>query len=209
MSRLLCVTLLAVSLASATPLSTYPSTDRRVAGVTLAPLVAHEHPHGSVNNSYIVMLKDGIAPALMANHMNFLQNAHASDPEADAFVGLTHVYDGHVKGYAGKFSASTLDQIRMMPEVEYVEHDQIVRTLEVERYNEFEVEKHATQKGAPWVSSSHTISPLQVHHVSPHCGIRSLVYPCYLAVLWVSVILLRMTRSRRRTLVREQTRPVS
>ena len=152
MSRLLCVTLLAVSLASATPLSTYPSTDRRVAGVTLAPLVAHEHPHGSVNNSYIVMLKDGIAPALLANHMNFLQTVHASDPEGDAFAGLTHVYDGHIKGYAGKFSAGTVDQIRLMPEVEYVEHDQIVRTLEVERYNEFEVEKHATQKGAPWVS---------------------------------------------------------
>ena len=152
MSRLLFITLLAVSLASATPLSTYHGSSRDVQSISFAPLLDAEHPHGTVNSSYIVMLKDDIAPALMANHMNFLQNVHASDPEADAFAGLTHVYDGHVKGYAGKFSAGTVDQIRLMPEVEYVEHDQIVRTLEVERYNEFEVEKHATQKGAPWVS---------------------------------------------------------
>lgn len=153
MPRLLCITLLAVSLVSATPLSTYHGTDRHVAsGMTLAPLMSHEHPHGSVNNSYIVMLKDGVDPALMANHMNFLQNIHAADPEADAFAGLTHVYDSHIKGYAGKFSSNIVEQIRMMPEVDYVERDQMVRTLEVERYQEFEAEKHATQKGAPWVS---------------------------------------------------------
>ena len=157
MSRLLCVTLLAVSLASATPLSTYHATTRQVAGMTLAPLMEDVHPQGTVNNSYIVMLKDGVAPALMANHMNFLQNVHASDPEADAFAGLTHVYDGLVMGYAGRFSSNMLDQIRMMPEVDYVERDQIVSTLEVERYGEFEASKHATQKGAPWVSPSHTI----------------------------------------------------
>ncbi|KAI0366725.1 hypothetical protein BV20DRAFT_971453 [Pilatotrama ljubarskyi] len=147
MTRLLYVTLLAVSLVSATPLSTYHETPRQRAGFTLAPLVAEEHPHGTVNNSYIVMLKDGIAPALMQNHMNFLQSVHSSDPLADMFDGLTHVYDAHVKGYAGKFSEATIEQLRQMPEVEYVEKDQIVRTLEVER---IEVEKHATQKGAPW-----------------------------------------------------------
>ncbi|KAI0667120.1 peptidase S8/S53 domain-containing protein [Trametes maxima] len=147
MTRLLYVTLLAVSLASATPLSTYHETPRQRAGFTLAPLVAEEHPHGTVNNSYIVMLKDGIAPALIQNHMNFLQNTHASDPLADMFEGLTHVYDSHVKGYAGRFSDATIEQLRQMPEVEYVEKDQIVRTLEVERVD---AEKFNTQKGAPW-----------------------------------------------------------
>ena len=157
MSRLLCVTLLAVSLASATPLSTYHATTREVAGMTLAPLMEAEHPHGTLNNSYIVMLKDGVAPVLMANHMNFLQSVQAADPEADTFAGLTHVYDGHILGYAGKFSKNVIDHIRMMPEVDYVEHDQVVRTLEVERHADFETAKHATQKGAPWVSTGHTI----------------------------------------------------
>ncbi|KAH9856737.1 peptidase S8/S53 domain-containing protein [Lenzites betulinus] len=147
MSRLLFVTLIAVSLASATPLSTHNETPRQRAGFTVAPLVAEEHPHGTVNNSYIVMLKDGLAPALMQNHMNFLQNAHASDPLADAFAGLTHVYDAHIKGYAGKFSDATIQQLRQMPEVEYVEKDQIVRTLEMP---DFEIEKYTVQKNAPW-----------------------------------------------------------
>ncbi|KAH9888417.1 peptidase S8/S53 domain-containing protein [Cubamyces lactineus] len=147
MTRLLYVTLLAVSLASATPLSTYHEPSRQRAGFTLAPLVAEDHPHGTVNNSYIVMLKDGIEPALMQNHLNFLQTVHAQDSFSEMYEGLTHVYDAHVKGYAGKFSEATIEQLRMMPEVEYVEKDQIVRTLEVER---IEVEKHATQKKAPW-----------------------------------------------------------
>ncbi|KAI0629713.1 peptidase S8/S53 domain-containing protein [Trametes polyzona] len=147
MSRLLFVTLLAVSLASATPLSTHHEVTRQRAGFTLAPLVAAEHPHGTVNNSYIVMLKDGLEPALMQNHMNFLQNVHASDPLADMLGGITHVYDAHVKGYAGKFSEATIEQLRTMPEVEYVEKDQIVRTLEIP---DFEVEKHTTQTKAPW-----------------------------------------------------------
>lgn len=149
MTRLLYVTLLAVSLASATPLSTYHEAPRQRAGFTLAPLVAEEHPHGTVNNSYIVMLKDGLAPALMQNHMNFLQNVHASDPLGDLLGGITHVYDAHVKGYAGKFSDATVDQLRQLPEVEYVEKDQIVRTLEIPGV---EVEKHTTQTKAPWVS---------------------------------------------------------
>ncbi|TBU22312.1 peptidase S8/S53 domain-containing protein [Dichomitus squalens] len=150
MTRLLYVTLLAVSLVSATPLSTYHDSPRRVSGMTVAPLYVEEHPHGTVNNSYIIMLKDGTAPTLLANHMNFVQTVHAADPEADAFAGLTHVYDGHILGYAGKFSKNVIDHIRMMPEVDYVEHDQVVRTLEVERHADFETEKHATQKGAPW-----------------------------------------------------------
>ncbi|KAI0827686.1 peptidase S8/S53 domain-containing protein [Trametes gibbosa] len=152
MSRLLFVTLLAVSLASATPLSTHHETQRQRAGFTMAPLVAEEHPHGTVNNSYIIMLKDGIAPALMQNHLNFLQNAHASDVHAQTLDGLTHVYNAHVKGYAGKFSEATIQQLRQMPEVEYVEKDQIVRTLEIPNFElpDLGIEKHTTQKIAPW-----------------------------------------------------------
>lgn len=158
MSRLLFITLAAVSLASATPLSTYHGSPREAASITFAPLHADEHPHGSVNGSYIVMLKHGVEPALMANHMNFLQNVHAADPDADAFAGITHVYDTHVKGYAGRFSDFVVDHIRSMPEVDYVERDQIVRTLEVERHAEFMAGSTTTQNGAPWVS--HAISVL-------------------------------------------------
>ncbi|OBZ69847.1 hypothetical protein A0H81_10084 [Grifola frondosa] len=102
MSSLLCISLLVVSLASsgyATPLSTHPyDILRERSAIAIAPLMVAEHPHGTVNNSYIVMLKGDIAPALMQNHMNFLQGVH--------------------EGYAGKFSEDTVHQIRRMPEVE-------------------------------------------------------------------------------------------
>ena len=155
MSRLLFITLLAVSLASATPLSTYHGSSRDVQSISFAPLLDAEHPHGTVNGSYIVVLKRGVEPAHVANHMNFLQNVHAADPAQDLFAGLTHVYDTHLNGYAGHFSDFVVNHIRSMPEVDYVERDQIVRTLEVSREDEFNAEKFTTQNGAPWVS--HTI----------------------------------------------------
>jgi cerevisin len=143
-SKLLQFALLAVSLASfsqATPLSTnhnFQPLSRP--SLAVAPLEVSDHPHGTLNNSYIVVFKDDVNPALFQNHLNFLQDAHASDPlvgEDDAFSGLTQVYDSHIKGYAGKFTAKVMDQIRSMPEVAFVEKDQIVKTVE-------------TQNGAPW-----------------------------------------------------------
>ncbi|KZP27640.1 hypothetical protein FIBSPDRAFT_780867 [Athelia psychrophila] len=140
MNSLLCFTLLAISV-SATPLSTPPyNAPAGRSPYTLAPLMAAEHPHGSVNSSYIVMLKDNVHPSVLDNHMNFLTMAHEADPlQLDgAESGLRHVYNHHnVKGYSGLFTDSVVERIRAMPEVEYVERDQIVRTQEV-------------QKSAPW-----------------------------------------------------------
>lgn len=147
----LLTSLLAVSLATAgyaNPLSTRQYDIPRERALTFAPLMVADHPHGTVNNSYIVMLKDGIAPALMQNHMNFVQNVHDAHPLMDEFdAGLRHVYDGHIKGYAGKFSESALEKIRQMPEVGYVEMDQIVKTMEIDVEGSI-----GTQNGAPWVS---------------------------------------------------------
>jgi cerevisin len=102
----------------------------------MAPLLSSHHPHGTVNDSYIIMLKDDLAPSLKENHFNFLQMAHQADPLL-VDGGVRHVYS-HVSGYAGRFTEGVIDQIRSMPEVDYVEKDQIVRTTDV-------------QKGAPWV----------------------------------------------------------
>ncbi|KZT03928.1 uncharacterized protein LAESUDRAFT_728628, partial [Laetiporus sulphureus 93-53] len=87
----------------------------------------------------------------MRNHLNFLQSVHEAYPLMDdTDGGLTHVYDGHIKGYAGKFSEGTVHRIRQMPEVDYVELDQIVRTMEIDAEVEIEANKVETQKGAPW-----------------------------------------------------------
>ena len=95
-------------------------------------------PHRVLNDSYIVMFKDGVHPASFDNHFNFLAQAHEADPLDHEDAGLTHVWDAHIKGYAGRFSRDVLELIRRQPEVDYVEHDQIVHALD-------------TQKSAPWV----------------------------------------------------------
>jgi hypothetical protein len=144
------LTLLAVALgAAASPLSTPHDIPRERSMFTLAPLLVEEHPHGTVNSSYIVMLKPQTGAEVMQNHMNFVQLAHAESGFAavDGVDGLKHVYDGHVKGYAGMFDETVIDRIRQLPEVAYVEKDQIVRTLEVEPL----LDTPKTQGNAPWV----------------------------------------------------------
>ncbi|KAI0944092.1 hypothetical protein AcV7_002010 [Taiwanofungus camphoratus] len=145
----LILSLLTVSLAAAgyaNPLSTYPhDISRERSAIAYAPMVVADHPHGTVNNSYIIMLKDDIAPVLLQNHLNFVQTVHSEESLLSDFEGgLSHVYDGHIKGYAGKFTQGTIERIRQMPEVEYVEMDQIVKTMDID------VEAAETQKGAPW-----------------------------------------------------------
>ncbi|KAF9463587.1 peptidase S8/S53 domain-containing protein [Collybia nuda] len=136
---------LAISLASsvhASPLSTshsVPASPSYRSPLTLAPFHVSEHPHGTLNNSYIVVLKSDLPHSLKTNHFNFLQSAHNADPlDADG-SGIQQIYDGHITGYAGVFTEQTIQQVRAMPEVEYVEQDQVVRTMEL-----------TTQKSAPW-----------------------------------------------------------
>ena len=148
--------LLALALAAsaaATPLSTHASPASRSSyPFALAPLhvAEHEAPHGLVNNSYIVMFKKDVPVAAFDNHFNFLQSAHEEDPLLADESGLRHVWNSHVRGYAGKFTDSVLQRIRQMPEVEFVERDQIVRTQDVEVQD--------VQKSAPWVSFAFVLS---------------------------------------------------
>ncbi|EKM53638.1 uncharacterized protein PHACADRAFT_260098 [Phanerochaete carnosa HHB-10118-sp] len=145
------LTLLAVALgAAASPLSTNLHDTSSVRSTfKIAPLLVEEHPHGTVNNSYIVMLKPQTGSEVLQNHMNFVQLAHQEAPLVgdELAEGLRHVYDGHVKGYAGMFNEAVVDRIRQLPEVDYVERDQIVRTLEVESVLDSSMK---TQNNAPW-----------------------------------------------------------
>ncbi|KAH7883304.1 peptidase S8/S53 domain-containing protein [Phlebopus sp. FC_14] len=147
MSPLAFWSLLAASLASvalASPLSTNPYHAPSRPHLAVAPLMSSDHPHGSINNSYIVMFKDNVPPSLMHNHFNFVQMAHHSDSLLGDSIagGISHVYDSHIKGYAGEFTESVIEQIRRMPEIDFIERDQIVRTMEIDTMD--------VQKGAPW-----------------------------------------------------------
>ena len=95
-----------------------------------------------LNNSYIIVLKDDLHPSVLDSHFDFLQAIHEADPLlADGNVGISQVYDGLLKGYAGRFTDAVVQRIREKPEVAYVEQDSIVYAS-------------ATQRDAPWVHSS-------------------------------------------------------
>ena len=138
----ICLSVLVTSVI-ATPLSTPHDIPTQRSPLALAPFhsLQAEQPDKVLNNSYIIMLKDDIHTSAVDNHFNFLQVVHEEDPLlADGPVGVSQVYDGHLKGYAGRFTDAVIQRIREMPEVAYVEQDSIVHALDTQRF-------------APWVRS--------------------------------------------------------
>ncbi|KAN0062733.1 proteinase B [Thecaphora frezii] len=142
--------------------------------VTFAPLTANPDLE-SVPGSYMVVLKDGIAATDFLAHRQLVSSAQLSANSfhgADA-SGIRHVYDlqGHLQGYAGKFTDDVLNYIRAQPEVEYVEVDSIVSAEVMPQGDErvWDVDYHSrlgdaiastaahgklhaqdVEKGAPW-----------------------------------------------------------
>ncbi len=142
--------LAAASAALATPLSTYHNAQPVRAGVNFAPIhVPRVEPHNLINDSYIVMFKDGVHPFIFDEHFSLLDGLKGQFPLEQIESGLNHVWNSHVKGYAGKFSREVVEMIRTLPEVDYIEQDQVVYALE-------------TQKSAPWVR----LSPCSSGHLA-------------------------------------------
>ncbi|EST09363.1 Peptidase S8/S53 domain protein [Kalmanozyma brasiliensis GHG001] len=139
-----------------------------------APLTANPDLE-TIPGSYMIVLKDGINSNDFFAHQSLISSAQlsANSFHGEDAQGIRHVYDleGHLQGYAGKFTDDVLDYIRAQPEVEYVEMDTLV-SVEVMPQTEdkvWDVEYDAnledatlaamnvgkldakdTQKGAPW-----------------------------------------------------------
>ncbi|KAJ6450362.1 subtilisin-like serine protease [Mycena sanguinolenta] len=126
---------LVLALTLAVTVSTVPLSGNSSNSPGLAPLLDY-HVYGSINGSYIVVLKPETPVAVMQNHFNFLIAAHQAQPVIDSDFAITHVYD-YINGYAGRFSQDSVERLRTMPEVDFIERDQIFRT-------------QATQLSAPW-----------------------------------------------------------
>ncbi|KAF9073565.1 peptidase S8/S53 domain-containing protein [Rhodocollybia butyracea] len=144
---LLTSSLLAISLATCaytSPLSTSPyNAPSQRSPFVKAPLF-EDQLHGFVNDSYIVKFRDDFDPALYNNHFNLLQTKHAENPLVGDDAGLRHVYQSG--GYSGRFHDNVIDQIRAMPEVAFVERDQVVRISD-EVVADHDI---VSQKSAPW-----------------------------------------------------------
>ncbi|GAB1315274.1 hypothetical protein MFIFM68171_05484 [Madurella fahalii] len=85
-----------------------------------------------VPGKYIIKLKDDADDDVLDRAVGRLGKSGKSKAE--------HVYKGSkFKGFAGKIDASTLEELRALPEVEYVEEEAI-----------FRINTYVSQSGAPW-----------------------------------------------------------
>lgn len=94
-----------------------------------------------IPGSYIVVLKDDLAPAAADEHQSWVSNSMAKrhvkrrgrgGRGGRRWSGLrTSFRFGRWKGYAGDFDEDTIKEIEARPEVAYVELDTVVRIQEV------------------------------------------------------------------------------
>ena len=129
-----------------------------------------------ISDSYLVVLQDHLEEHEVDRHHAHVHALHqhdrklrlmtseSADGEADHLEGIVHKYNigkkankaarKALKGYSGKFSPATLDAIRAMRDVKYVEKDSLVWTTDIER-------------DAPWVSDGLSASCLNFWSADP------------------------------------------
>ncbi|GAD95408.1 autophagic serine protease Alp2 [Paecilomyces variotii No. 5] len=109
-----------------------------------------------VPDSYIVVFKKHVTADAAAAHHSWVQDIHydaenqrtelrkrSQFPFQDQiFDGLKHTYNiaGQMMGYSGHFDDSVIEQVRRHPDVEYIEKDAEVHTME----------DSSVEKNAPW-----------------------------------------------------------
>lgn len=144
--------LLIASLSNAKPLE-------RFANDNIAPLYIAPDSE-LIDNSYIVILKDHLGPHEIQSHVSWIRslsdcnNQRLSKKISDyldphtVVAGIEHVYNTpHLKGYSGTFDDKTLEAIRQLNDVAFVERNSKVYANEL-------------QRNAPWGLS-------RVSHVEP------------------------------------------
>ncbi|KAI8065697.1 serine protease 1 [Gongronella butleri] len=95
----------------------------------------------SVDDSYIVVLKDNLHGQDVQDHAAWINTLVSNDkwafinwlrPNEDKH-GIKHIYTGKVRGYSGKFDAEIINLIRSSKDVLYVEKDSMVYANELQR----------------------------------------------------------------------------
>ncbi|KAI9822172.1 MAG: serine protease [Phylliscum demangeonii] len=119
-----------------------------------APIVSSTNSK-EVPNSYIVVFKKHVTPVTALAHHDWVKDLHSSSEQghrelrkrsqiplvADLFQGVKHTYSiGDLLGYSGHFDDGVIEQVRKHPDVDYIEKDSEVHTME----------DSATEKSAPW-----------------------------------------------------------
>jgi cerevisin len=137
--------------------SAAPTLSSQTIDTDAAPILSSANAE-VISDSYIVVFKKHVTEASASDHHSWVQDIHLESESQrtelrkrsqfpvtsdDIFEGLKHTYkigQGFL-GYSGHFDDSVIDRVRRHPDVDYIEKDSIVHTLETEG----EVEKNA-----PW-----------------------------------------------------------
>lgn len=109
---------------------------------SLLPVLVAAKAGDLVQDSYIVVLKNGISASEFAAHRawaNDLQSSALAKRGDTGHSGLKHTYNmGKLKGYSGTFDQQTIEEIKKRSDVAYVEQDRVV-----------ELDAIVTQSNAP------------------------------------------------------------
>ncbi|KAI4237817.1 MAG: hypothetical protein L6R40_005842 [Gallowayella cf. fulva] len=135
-------------LASSSPVFNTATVHNEAAPV-LSSVQAKEIP-----DSYIVVFKKDVSHQAATIHHSWVQDQHVevektkrhlskrSQTPLTTFGGLKHTYNlaGGLLGYSGHFDEDVIDKVRRHPDVDYIERDSEVHTMEGE----------STENSAPW-----------------------------------------------------------
>ncbi|KAJ9603959.1 proteinase B [Cladophialophora chaetospira] len=122
-----------------------------------APVISSSNAK-EIPDSYMVIFKKHVTERAASAHHSWIQDTHSSHegrklelrkrdqaPMADdtVFEGLRHTYNipGGLLGYAGHFDEGVIELVRRHPDVEYIERDSEVHTMN---------STPSLEKNAPW-----------------------------------------------------------
>lgn len=109
----------------------------------------------TIANSYMVVFKNHVTSAAAQAHHNWVQDIHTesqvyrtelrkrsqSSLQEEIFGGLKHTYNlPGLLGYSGHFDEDVIEKVRRHPDVEYIELDSEVHTME----------SPEIEKNSPW-----------------------------------------------------------
>ncbi|KAL8899814.1 MAG: hypothetical protein Q9207_006002 [Kuettlingeria erythrocarpa] len=132
--------------------STSPVVSGRTIHNEAAPVLSSTQAR-EIPDSYIVVFKKDISHNDAVAHHSWVQDQHVETAKTKrelskrsqipltTFGGLKHTYNipGGILGYSGHFDEDVIEQVRRHPDVEYIERDSEVHTMEGD-----------VEKSAPW-----------------------------------------------------------
>lgn len=109
-------------------------TNLALAALAILPAFGSPVPvSGTIPDSWIVVLNEGISQSAFQSHQSWASNAHSESMRKRGLEARSETFDytyntGSLKGYAGTFDKATIEKIAARPEVAYVEANAVMTT---------------------------------------------------------------------------------